>query len=109
MGALFGTGGQAAYQMIALLTVRRLKEIRVFDIDEVRIPRERDTRRGARERHRGLYPFDEGDQGRASATLTTRRRSSRGQRPDATDSRGALWSGANQRGTRRTHRRGKNG
>lgn len=33
VGALFGTGGQAASQLEALLTVRPLKEVRVFDID----------------------------------------------------------------------------
>lgn len=36
IGALFGTGGQAAYQLLAMLTARRLKEVRVFDVDEKR-------------------------------------------------------------------------
>ncbi len=36
-GALFGTGGQAPAQLEALLTVRPLKEVRVFDIDPERV------------------------------------------------------------------------
>lgn len=31
VGALFGTGGQAASQLLAMLTVRRLETVRVFD------------------------------------------------------------------------------
>ena len=36
IGALFGTGGQAVTQLEAMLTVRRLSEVRVFDIDRER-------------------------------------------------------------------------
>ena len=36
VAALFGTGGQAAYQLLAMLTVRPFKEVRVFDVDEKR-------------------------------------------------------------------------
>lgn len=35
--ALFGTGGQAMAQLEALLTVRELKTVRVFDIDALRL------------------------------------------------------------------------
>ncbi|MGX7108864.1 ornithine cyclodeaminase family protein [Facklamia miroungae] len=34
--ALFGTGGQAQHQLEAILTVRPIKEVRVFDIDQER-------------------------------------------------------------------------
>ena len=37
VGALFGTGGQAFTQLEAMLTVRRLKEVRVFDKEKSRI------------------------------------------------------------------------
>jgi ornithine cyclodeaminase len=33
IGALIGTGGQAFTQLEAMLTVRKLKEVRIFDID----------------------------------------------------------------------------
>ncbi|MCQ5373359.1 hypothetical protein NE540_24710, partial [Phocaeicola vulgatus] len=33
VGALIGTGGQAASQLEAMLTARPLKEVRVFDIN----------------------------------------------------------------------------
>lgn len=33
IGALIGTGGQAQAQLEAMLTVRKLKEVRIFDID----------------------------------------------------------------------------
>ena len=36
-GALFGTGGQAPAQLEALMTVRRLKEVRIFDLDPERV------------------------------------------------------------------------
>lgn len=36
VGAIFGTGGQATTQLEAMLTVRSLKEVRVFDIDSSR-------------------------------------------------------------------------
>lgn len=36
VGALFGTGGQAAMQAEAMLAVRPLREIRVFDVDPAR-------------------------------------------------------------------------
>ena len=36
IAALFGTGGQAATQLEAMLTVRPLEEVRVFDIDKER-------------------------------------------------------------------------
>ncbi|MDO4561212.1 MAG: ornithine cyclodeaminase family protein [bacterium] len=38
LGALFGTGGQALSQLEALLTVRNLSEVRVYDKFENRIP-----------------------------------------------------------------------
>ncbi|MBN1332195.1 MAG: ornithine cyclodeaminase family protein [Synergistales bacterium] len=34
IGALFGTGGQAPAQMEALMTVRKLKELRIFDMNQ---------------------------------------------------------------------------
>ncbi len=37
VGALFGTGGQAASQLEAMLTVRKLQEVRVFDLFPDRI------------------------------------------------------------------------
>jgi ornithine cyclodeaminase len=37
VGALFGTGGQASAQLEAILTVRSLKEVRVFDISPERV------------------------------------------------------------------------
>lgn len=37
IGVLFGTGGQASSQLEALMTVRSLKEIRVFDVDPERV------------------------------------------------------------------------
>ncbi|MEG1799711.1 MAG: ornithine cyclodeaminase family protein [Synergistaceae bacterium] len=37
VGALFGTGGQAVSQLEALLTVRKLKEVRIFDSFKERI------------------------------------------------------------------------
>ena len=33
IGALIGTGGQAQSQLEAMLTVRKLEEVRIFDID----------------------------------------------------------------------------
>lgn len=36
VGAIIGAGGQALYQLEAMLTVRELKEIRVFDVDAAR-------------------------------------------------------------------------
>ena len=38
IGALFGTGGQAAGQLEAMLTVRKFEEVRVYDVLEDRIP-----------------------------------------------------------------------
>ncbi len=37
IGALFGTGGQGPAQLEALMTVRPLKEIRIFDVDPERL------------------------------------------------------------------------
>ena len=37
IGALFGTGGQAASQLCAMLEARNLKEVRIYDIDPDRI------------------------------------------------------------------------
>ncbi len=37
VGALFGTGGQAPAQLEAILTVRNLKEVRVFDVASERV------------------------------------------------------------------------
>ena len=34
IGALFGTGGQAAAQLEALMTVRKLEELRIFDMNQ---------------------------------------------------------------------------
>lgn len=36
IGALIGTGGQAASQLEAMLTVRKLEEVRIFDMDKSR-------------------------------------------------------------------------
>ncbi len=38
VGALFGTGGQALSQLEAILTVRKLEEVRIFDACTERIP-----------------------------------------------------------------------
>ncbi|MDO9508042.1 MAG: ornithine cyclodeaminase family protein [Thermovirgaceae bacterium] len=37
IAALFGTGGQASAQLEALMTVRSLKEVRIFDVDPERV------------------------------------------------------------------------
>lgn len=39
IGALFGAGGQAATQLEAMLTVRDLEEVRIFDVDRERVQR----------------------------------------------------------------------
>lgn len=39
VGALFGTGGQALSQLQAMLTVRPIKEVRIYDVDKGRIVR----------------------------------------------------------------------
>ena len=45
VGALIGAGGQSSAQLEAMLTARKLKEVRIFDADEARA---RDTARDQR-------------------------------------------------------------
>ena len=57
VGALFGTGGQAPAQLEALMTARKLSEVRIYDALEGRAePSPRSTRRSQKNSGRSSFP-----------------------------------------------------